>query len=136
MPADDWPFDQAPDVAAITTRQVLSGGLPVLRVAHYSEDHGWAFVCGTTDATEDGRVIAMREALELDPTLRTIADLPPGWTAWREQVGAPWYRAPDEQAEPAVAAAAERRSVRQLRRRAVLQGSEHGVSHGQPAAGV
>jgi hypothetical protein len=98
MPADDWPFDQGLRVAAITTRQVLKDGLPILRVTHYSEDHDWAFVCGTTDATEDGRVIAMEEALQIDPTLRTIADLPPGWTAWREAVGAPWHRSPDEQA--------------------------------------
>jgi hypothetical protein len=98
MPADDWPFDQARNVAAITTRQVLNDGLPILRVTHYSDDHDWAFVCGTTDTTEDGRVIAMQEALELDPTLRSIADLPPGWTAWREQVGAPWHRSRDEQA--------------------------------------
>ena len=27
-----------------------------------------------------------------DPTLRSIADLPPGWTAWREAVGAAWHR--------------------------------------------
>ena len=92
MRAADWPFDQAPNVAAITTRQVLTGGLPVLRVTHYSDDDSWAFVCGTTDATEDGRVIAMQEALALDPTLRTVADLPPGWTAWREQVGGVWHR--------------------------------------------
>jgi hypothetical protein len=55
---------------------------------HYSDDHDWAFVCGTTDATEDGRVIAMEEALALDPTLREIANLPPGWTAWRDHSAA------------------------------------------------
>lgn len=92
MPSNDWPFDQGPRVAAVTTRQVLTGGLPILRVTHYADDHDWAFVCGTTDATEDGRVIAMGEALALDPTLRDIADLPSGWTAWREQVGGEWHR--------------------------------------------
>jgi hypothetical protein len=96
MPPDDWPFDQGPRVAAITTRQVLDEGLPILRVTHYSDDEDWAFVCGTTDATEDGRVIAMEEALEIDPTLREIADLPPGWTAWRDSVGAVWHRYRDE----------------------------------------
>ena len=52
MPAD-WPFDQAPNVAAITTRQVLDEGLPILRVTHYSDDHSWGFVCGTTDNTDE-----------------------------------------------------------------------------------
>lgn len=99
MPTDDWPFDQGPRLAAITTRQVLTDGLPILRVTHYSDDHDWAFVCGTTDAwDEDGRVIAMATALKLDPTLRSIADLPPGWSAWREHLGAPWNRYENEEA--------------------------------------
>jgi hypothetical protein len=93
-----WPFDQAPNVAAITTRQVIEQKLPILSVTHYSDDGSWGFVCGTTDATEDGRVIAMSEALEIDPTLREIADLPPGWTARRERVGSMWQRVHDEKA--------------------------------------
>jgi hypothetical protein len=95
---NDWPFDQAPNVAAVTTRQVLEGKLPILCVTHYSDDDSWSFVCGTTDEAEDGRVIAMREALDIDPTLQTIADLPPGWTARRDKVGEPWHRFPDDQA--------------------------------------
>jgi hypothetical protein len=96
--ADDWPFDQTPNVAAITTRQVIQDRLPILCVTHYSDDNSWAFFCGTTDKTEDGRVIGMGTALKLDPTLRTIADLPPGWTALREYVGGPWQRFEDEKA--------------------------------------
>jgi len=88
--SSDWPFDQAPNVAAITTVRVLKDNFPILSVTHYSDDHSWAFTCGTTSNTEDGRVICMHDALELDPTLRTISDLPPGWTAWRERVGAEW----------------------------------------------
>jgi hypothetical protein len=87
-----WPFDQAPNVAAITTRQVLDDGLPILNVVHYDDDDSWAFTCGTTDDTSDIRVIGMGEALELDLSLSTIASLPPGWRAWREAVGAPWNR--------------------------------------------
>jgi hypothetical protein len=93
----DWPFDQAPNVAAITTVRVIEEKLPILTVTHYSDDDSWAFVCGTTNATEDGRVIGMGQALSLDPTLRTIADLPPGWTAWRDHVGGEWRRARDNE---------------------------------------
>ena len=92
MPNGDWPFDQGPLVAAITTRQVLEDGLPVLLVTHYFDDDSWAFLCGTTDATEDGRVVAMQEAVHRDPTLREIADLPPGFTARRECIGGVWHR--------------------------------------------
>ena len=89
---DDWPFDQAPNVAAITTRRVIEDGLPILLVIHYEDDHSWAFVCGTTNANEDGRVIGMGTALALDSTLREVADLQLGWKASRKSVGELWIR--------------------------------------------
>jgi hypothetical protein len=46
---EDWPFDQAENVAAITTVHVLERRLPILRVTHYDDDHSWAFVCSTTN---------------------------------------------------------------------------------------
>jgi hypothetical protein len=65
----DWPFDQAENVAAITTRQVLREGHPILRVVHYS-DHSWAFTCGTTDDPKDGLVVGMGCIVKIDPTLK------------------------------------------------------------------
>jgi hypothetical protein len=94
---DDWPFDQAGNVVAITTRQVLREGLPVLRVVHYEDDHSWAFTCGTTSDPADGLVVCMSHVVESDPTLKTIADLPPGWGAWREVVGGVWNRYQSEE---------------------------------------
>jgi len=85
-----WPFDQAKNVAAITTRQVVEEGKPILMVIHYSDDHSWAFLCNTTGEQADGRVIGMGEALQIDPTLRTIAHLPPGWIAVRTAIGEKW----------------------------------------------
>ena len=90
-----WPFDQAANVAALTTRQVIQDGLPILNVAHYAEDHSWAFTCGTSDDVADGRVIGMGQALKRDPTLSSIADLRPGWHAYRQAVGGPWTRRPN-----------------------------------------
>lgn len=88
----NWPFDQAENVAAITTKLVLEDNHPILRVVHYSDDHSWAFTCGTTDEPEEGRVIAMAEAVRIDPTIIEIADLPPGWGASREKIGGEWVR--------------------------------------------
>ena len=82
-----WPFDQTPNTAAITTQQVLEGH-PVCLVVHYADDHSRAFQCGTSNEVEDGRVFSMEEAVALDPSIVEIADLPPGWIAWREQPGA------------------------------------------------
>jgi hypothetical protein len=92
---EPWPFDQAPNVAAITTVNVIERGAPILVVIHYDDDDSWAFLCGTTSEEADGRVIGMRHALRIDPTLRGIADLPPGWKARRAAVGQAWRRAPN-----------------------------------------
>lgn len=88
-----WLFDQSPNTAAITTRQVLEEGAEIRAVVHYSDDHSWAFLCGTTDDKADGRVTTMAEAVRIDDSVRTIADLSPGWKAWREHRGAEWQRA-------------------------------------------
>jgi hypothetical protein len=88
----NWPFDQAENVAAITTKFVLEEGLPILRVTHFLDDHSWAFTCGTTDNTEDARMISMAEAVEIDPTIAEVADLPPGWEASRETKNSHWER--------------------------------------------
>jgi hypothetical protein len=95
---DEWPFDQNPDVAAITTRQVLEDGFPILRVTHRADDHSWAFVCGTTNDVADARVVAMDEALNIDRTISEVADLPPGRKAWRKETGGAWEKARDEEA--------------------------------------
>jgi hypothetical protein len=95
--AGTWPFDQAPDVAALTSRFVLDDNLPILSAVHYSDDHSWAFSCGTTSAADDGRIISMREALKIDPTLAEVADLPPGWCAFRDYVGGAWIREPNDE---------------------------------------
>lgn len=91
---DSWPFDQPRNTAAITTRQVLHGGAPVLSVTHYSDDHSWAFTCGTTNTEGDALIVATAEIVVAHPYLSAIADLPPGWVATRTCVEAPWQRAP------------------------------------------
>jgi hypothetical protein len=93
---DDWPFDQAPNVATVTTRAVLDGA-PVLLVVHYSDDHSWAFLDGAELNEQDGRVVGMGTMLKLDPTLAGIAELPPGWVARRGAPGEPWAAAQDDE---------------------------------------
>ncbi len=92
---EDWPFDQAPNVAAVSDKGVFQDGKPVLLVIHYSEDEDWAFLSGEPFAMERSMVVAMGEALRHDPTLRSIADLPLGWTAKRAHIGAEWVREHD-----------------------------------------
>jgi len=90
---DEWPFEDPRNTAAITTRKVLEGAAPVLRVSHDADDGGWQFLCGTTEDPADGRVVGLGRLCDRDATLLEVADLPEGWHAWRERLGAPWRRA-------------------------------------------
>lgn len=90
-----WLFDQAPAVACIADRSVM-GGKPVLTVAHYEDDHSWAFLDGGPFDAADALVVAMSEVLGLHPELVQIADLPAGWSASRSAVGQPWETRKDE----------------------------------------
>jgi hypothetical protein len=90
----DWPFDQAPNVAAITSEAVLAGS-PILLVVHYSEDDSWAFLDGDDFEVAKGRVVGMGTALNLDPSVAEVADLSPGWVARRRSIGDAWIREAD-----------------------------------------
>ena len=75
-----WPFEDTPNTASITTRQVLDGA-PILLVTHDADDGSWQFLCGTTNDTADGRVVGLGEMYGRDTTLGELADLPEGWRA-------------------------------------------------------
>ncbi|WP_025562625.1 hypothetical protein [Psychromonas sp. SP041] len=92
----DWLFDQARNVATVTTKQVMYENLPVLSVVHYEDDDSWAFTCGTTNESDDLMLVSMEQVVDTDPTLSSIADLPPGWSAYRESVNHKWVRSIDE----------------------------------------
>jgi hypothetical protein len=92
---DDWPFDQTPNSAVISLRHVVFERAPILYVTHDSDDHGWQFLSLDDARIEDAVVVSLSEILKLDPSVRELADLPPGWRASRQFIGAPWRREPD-----------------------------------------
>ncbi|WP_051412951.1 hypothetical protein [Methylophilus sp. 5] len=91
-----WKFDQARNVATVTTKKVMLEKYPILMAIHYAHDDSWAFTCGTTNKSEDLMLVSMGQIVDLDPTLRNIADLPPGWSATRKTINSNWVRIKDE----------------------------------------
>ena len=92
MKTEDWPFDQGPNVAVITSTHITKDRLPILLVTHYEDDHSWGFQSGNPVTTKDAQIVGMKEIINLDPSVKEIADLLPGWSATREDVGKEWKR--------------------------------------------
>lgn len=86
----NWNFDQDKNVAALITKQVIEQGLPILQVIHYSDDHSWAFMCGTTSNPSDTLIVSMEQAVSFDVSLYEIATMPPGCIASRNSVEEGW----------------------------------------------
>lgn len=87
-----WPFDQPRNCVAVSLRSILQGGASVLLVTHEADDHSWQFLSGEKKELEDAVLVGMATVVDCDITLREVADLPPGWEAWRVAVGSPWQR--------------------------------------------
>lgn len=93
MADTDWPYDQPPNCAVITLRSIVFGGAPILHVTHDEDDHGWQFL-GAGDANpEDAAVVSLDGIVSLDASVLEVADMPPGWHAWRRSRTSPWQRA-------------------------------------------
>ena len=92
MKSDSWPFDQPKNCAVFTTREVLERIEPILHVTHDSDDHGWQFIGSSNGTRENAKIIALHEAVDLDPSILKLADLPVGWHAERESPTDPWMR--------------------------------------------
>jgi hypothetical protein len=90
----DWPFDDPPNMATITTRPVMNGAGWIALVSHDEDDGGWQFV-GPEGAIEDqAMVVGLGNILKRDGSVAELADLPLGWQAWRAGPDQPWQRGP------------------------------------------
>ena len=86
-----WKFDQAPDTAALVSKSIVYDGHPILFVTHDEHDHGWQFLDGA-EPPSDFVHACMSHPITLDSSLLELADLPPGWCAWRDSPNEPWSR--------------------------------------------
>lgn len=92
MDPSPWPFDQPANCATITSDLVMKAGMPITHVYHDEGDDGWQFHPGEGVAMEHAMVVGLGTIVRRDPSLLQVADLPPGWMAWREGPDAPWQR--------------------------------------------
>lgn len=89
---ESWRFADPRNVAVFTTKDIASGSSPILHVTHDSEDGAWQFRGVDTPTEDNASVVALATIVALDPSIAELADLPLGWSAWREAKDTPWRR--------------------------------------------
>ena len=89
--ADPWPFAESRNCVTLVTAQVLEREESILHAVH-DEDGEWQFLGSTDGSVENGKVILLSEAVELDPSVLQLADMPIGWHAVRDSPNHPWKR--------------------------------------------
>jgi hypothetical protein len=95
MPVDPWPFQDPPDLAVISLRNIVFDGSPILHVTHDRDDQSWQFL-GSGGADErDACVVGLGEMWARDASIAELIDLPLGWHAWRATASSPWQRGPN-----------------------------------------
>ena len=94
MTSSDWKFEDPPNVAVLTTKDVVTGSKHILLVAHDEDDGSWQFHSGEEVNPDDAMVVALSKIVALDSSIEELADLPLGWVATRPRTTAPWVRAP------------------------------------------
>ena len=90
----DWPFDDPPNVATLTTRPVMDGSSWIALVSHDEDDGGWQFIGPEGASMDQAMLVALHNVLRRDATIGELADLPLGWQAWRDAPDQPWQRRP------------------------------------------
>ncbi len=86
-------FNLPENAAIITCSHVLEKSYKVLYVSHDAdEDEDWQFLCGIeSHCVDDARIISLKEILNIDNSLLSIADLPVGYYATRESPCSDWH---------------------------------------------
>jgi hypothetical protein len=101
---NSWPFDQPKNCAVFTTTHVMKEGRDIAFVFHDADDHGWQFHYDGEKRPGDSMVVSLSTIVQHDPTVLDVADIPPGWKAWRKKRGDAWQRAEnprEEEGDPA-----------------------------------
>lgn len=88
--AGEWPFEDEPRLAVVTTTHVIRDGEPILRVSHDADDGSWQFHYGGPVSSKEAMIVALEEILEIDPTVASLANLALGYCATRKDRSSAW----------------------------------------------
>src|SRR5690348_9784706 len=89
----EWPFEDPQNLAVVTIKRIVNDGQPILYASHDEDDRGWQFLDGGIFTVEDAMLVSLQHVVQIDPTVKDLANLPLGWYAERAAAGQPWKRA-------------------------------------------
>ena len=82
-------FKEPKNQAVFTCLHIIKENKPILYVKH--DDEGdWQFLCRGNHTTEDARIIALQEIIDIDPSVSNASNLKRGQTAVRESKESEW----------------------------------------------
>ena len=97
---EDDAFNDLTTIATVVSdRGVVEEGRPIVYAMHDADDGSWAFLSSPEPRIVDGRLIGLAALLAIEPGLRELADLEPGWAAERDYRSGPWHRRPPDDRE-------------------------------------
>ena len=88
----NWKFSDLPHTGVYTTKGILNGEEPILYVYHDQDDGAWQFHGPSESEAESAALVCFHHIVDKDPSIKELADLPPGWRAVREKVLDTWRR--------------------------------------------
>lgn len=87
---ENWLFEDQPNVAVITTKNILNNSSDILQVWHDKDDGMWQFLDSTDIDEEDALIVSLKEIVELDNSILQLYSLPLGWVAFRNNRNSEW----------------------------------------------
>jgi hypothetical protein len=88
---EKFPFNEAENTACITCCHVIKDNKPILHVSHDANDGMWQFLCGKSHDTKEAMVISLNAIYLHDLSIASIANLPLGSIADRNNVNSKWH---------------------------------------------
>ncbi len=87
----NYKFSDPENTACMVCSHVLEKQAPILYVSHDDDDGMWQFLCGAENhETQDAKIIALVEAVNLDSTINALYEMPLGVGATRESINDDW----------------------------------------------
>ena len=84
-------FSDPENTACMVCSHVIDNDAAILHVTHDEDDGMWQFLCGESNhETSQAKIIALGEAVSIDPSINELHEIPLGVGATRQSKGKEW----------------------------------------------